>query len=469
MLRTLQLEFHFTKDEILGLYLTHAPFGANIEGVRAAALTWLGKDANELTHAEAALLTVLPQAPSRYRPDRHPQRAARARNKVLDRLARFRIWPASEIEAAKLEPVLPFRFPNPVDAPLAARRLRTLYPREAVIPTFLDHEFQTHIADIMKNHMADLPREQSGAILVVNHKTLAVRAYAGSADFFDPARHGHVDMVRAMRSPGSALKPFVYGLAMDAGLVHSHSLLLDVPRFGKSYDPGNFTHGFSGPVTLARALQDSLNLPAVQVLEAYGPARFHDRLKNGGARFEFSGKPNLSMALGGLGTNLESLVTLYTALARGGIAARPRMCPSDPVHERYLMSPGAAWIIRKILSRPLPGQEDIARLSGDWPVAWKTGTSYGFRDAWALGLKGDFIVGVWMGRPDRSPSPGQYGSITALPLMAQVMESLDAGAAGSNPPHSDPGRYLLAVGPGRSQDQGPGGRCLCPAAQGMDT
>ncbi|MBU0972776.1 MAG: penicillin-binding protein 1C, partial [Proteobacteria bacterium] len=136
------------------------------------------------------------------------------------------------------------------------------------------------------------------------------------------------------------------------------------------------------------------------------------------------GPPNLSIILGGMGTNLESLVTLYTALARNGQAGRPRLNKNDPVRERYLMSPGAAYITRQMLSRPLPGQEGIARLSGELPVAWKTGTSYGFRDAWALGLMGDYVVGIWVGRPDGSPSPGQYGAVTAVPLMAQVIESL---------------------------------------------
>ncbi|MDD9303124.1 MAG: penicillin-binding protein 1C [Desulfobacter sp.] len=436
MLRAVQLEAHLTKDEILGLYLTHAPFGANIQGVRAGAFTWLGKDTAELTRAEAALLAVLPQVPSRYRPDRHPLRAQKARNKVLERLARFNIWSRTQVESARQEPVIPFRFPSPLAAPLAARRLRAQIPGQGVIHSLLDYELQVHLAELVKTYMVSLPPGQSGAVMVVNHKTNGVKAYVGSGDFFSPSCQGHVDMVQAFRSPGSTLKPFIYGLAMDAGLVHSHSMLLDLPRFGKSYDPGNFTRGFAGPVTVTRALRDSLNLPAVQVLEAYGPARFHDRLKNGGDRFKFKGQPNLSMALGGVGTNLESLVILYSALARNGVAARPRLTPSDPVKERYLMSPGAAWIIRKILSRPLPGREGVVRLSGALPVAWKTGTSYGFRDAWAMGIKGDYLVGVWIGRPDGSPSPGQYGAVTAVPLMARVMECLPRSPTKAVPPDS---------------------------------
>ncbi|HCY88136.1 MAG TPA: penicillin-binding protein 1C [Desulfobacteraceae bacterium] len=424
MLRAVQLEFHLSKDDILRLYLTHAPFGANIEGVRAAAWTWLGKDAAELTHAEAALLAVLPQAPSRLRPDRHPERAARARAKVLRRLAGFKIWPEDVVRAAGNEPVIAYRFPNPMAAPLASRRLRFQNSGKPLVRSTLDGEFQLHTAELLRDYSASLPPGQSGAVLVVNHRTMAISAYAGSADFGNRRRLGHVDMIRAFRSPGSTLKPFIYGLAMDEGIIHSHSLLLDVPRFAESYDPGNFTGGFAGPVTAARALQDSLNLPAVQVLEKYGPVRFHDRLKNAGARFRFKGKPNLSMALGGMGTSLESLVTLYSALARQGLASAPRLKETDSLDERYLMSPGAAWITRKLLSRPLPGREGIARLSGDFPVAWKTGTSYGFRDAWAVGIKGDFIVGVWIGRPDGTPSPGQYGAVTAVPLMARVMENL---------------------------------------------
>ncbi len=436
MFRALQLEYHFTKDEILGLYLTHAPFGANIQGIRAACYTWLGKDAKEMTRAEAALMAVLPQAPSRYRPDRHPDRAAKARDKVLDRMARFGIWTADQIRAARQEPVISFRFPTSMTAPLASRRLKAMYPAAEVINTFIDETLQMQISQLLRAYTDRMPPKQSGAVLVVNHKTLEIEAYAGSADFFNSSRLGHVDMIQAFRSPGSTLKPFIYALSMDKGLIHSHSMLLDVPRYKKNYNPGNFTRGFSGPVTVTRALQDSLNLPAVQVLDAYGPGRFHDRLRNAGARFQFKGKPNLSMALGGVGTSLESLVTLYTAIGRGGIAGKPRLCPMEPVQERYLMSPGAAFIIREILSRPFPGRQGVGRLSGALSMAWKTGTSYGFRDAWAMGLKGDYTVGVWIGRPDGSPSPGQYGAITALPLLGQVMESLAVGTDSGQPPES---------------------------------
>ena len=179
MLRALQLERHLDKNEILSLYLTHAPFGANIEGVRAAAYTWLGKDTDALTHAEAALLAVLPQAPSRYRPDRHPERAARARDKVLDRMKKNGVWPEKIVSAARQEPVLPFRFPAPMQAPLAARRLAAAFPDTPLIRTLIDNELQVHVADILKSHVAGLAPKQSGAVLVVEHREMNIRAYAG--------------------------------------------------------------------------------------------------------------------------------------------------------------------------------------------------------------------------------------------------------------------------------------------------
>ncbi|HKJ98172.1 MAG TPA: penicillin-binding protein 1C [Desulfotignum sp.] len=434
LFQALQLEMQFSKKQILGLYLTHAPFGANIEGVWAASRTWLGRDPRDLTHAEAALLAVLPQAPGFLRPDRHSTRASLARNKVLDRMAAFGVWTDDQVLAARQEPVAAFRFQAPMAAPLAARRLVREYPDRTVIRTCLDYDLQVHVASLVKSYVSSFAAHQSGAVLVVDHDTLAVKAYAGSADFLNPRGAGHVDMVTALRSPGSTLKPFVYGMAMDKGLIHSHSLLLDIPRYGQAYQPDNFTGGFLGPVSVAKALDLSLNVPAVQVLAAFGPRTFHDRLTNAGAQLSLSGPPNLSMVLGGVGTNLESLVTLYTGLSRQGISGRPRLTKDAPIQERFLMGPGAAYIIKQLLSRPLPGTEGVSRLAGQVTFAWKTGTSYGFRDAWALGIMGSHTVGVWIGRPDGTPSPGQFGAATALPLLNCVMESLPGSSDRETPP-----------------------------------
>lgn len=434
--RAFQLEAHLSKNEILTLYLNYAPFGSNIEGVQTASFTWLGKKADQLSHAQAALLAVLPQAPSFYRPDRHPERARIARDKVLDRMAEFGVWPPEQVKAAKQEKVTSFRFNQPLNAPILARRLFSSARGRRLLHTTIDYDLQRHLQEMIMDYVFTLGEQQSGAAMVMNHKTLEVVAYVGSSDFTSKPRNGHVDMIRAVRSPGSTLKPFLYGMALDEGIIHSHSLLMDTPRFRKEYTPGNFSRGFSGPVSMTRALRLSLNVPAVQVLEAFGPQTFHDRLVNAGATLYISGRPNLSMVLGGLGTSLESILVLYSALARNGITGMPRMIKNDPVQERYLMSRGAAWIIGRILSQPMPGFEGISRLSGRTPMAWKTGTSYGFRDAWAFGIMGDYVAGVWIGRPDGTPCPGQYGAVTAIPLLQRVFENLPLSDFRKNRPSS---------------------------------
>ncbi len=437
ILRALQLEWHLSKRQILQLYIDLAPFGANIEGVGTASFSWLGKPPKELSHAEAALLAVLPQAPSRLRPDRHPQSARAARDKVLDRMETFNVWDQKIVAAAKQEPVTAGRYLVPVAAPLAARRLKQQFPGRPHIRTTLDYDLQIHVENLVKDYVSPLGEHQSAAVLVVHTPTMETRVYVGSADFSSTPGSGHVDMVRALRSPGSALKPFLYGMALDKGLIHSHSMLLDIPRFQKEYDPGNFTAGFSGPVTAAQALRLSLNVPAVRLLEALGPQEFHDRLVNAGARLSLPGEPNLSIILGGLGTNLESLVTLYTALVKKGIAVGPVLAAESPTGQgRYLLSEGAAWIIRDILAQPIPGFEKISRFADFTPVAWKTGTSYGFRDAWAIGIMGDYVAGVWVGRPDGSPSIGQYGAVTALPLLNRVFDSLPISDFSTPPPET---------------------------------
>jgi penicillin-binding protein 1C len=436
--RALQLERHWCKERILAYYINHAPFGGTIEGVQAAAYAYLGKSAGELSHAEAALLAVLPQAPSRLRPDRAPEKARRARDKVLGRMQSLGIWTPEEVGDARQEVVFAEHHFAALDCPLLARRLRRAAPDRSVLPSTIDAQLQYHLGRLAKQYAFRLPPTNSIAIMVADNHTLGVRAYVGSADFENPERFGHVDMVTAIRSPGSTLKPFLYGLSLDAGLIHSQSLLTDAPRITDDYRPGNFSEGFSGPVSATTALQRSLNVPAVQLLEAYGPQSLADRLRNGGMRIRFpaGGKANLSMILGGVGTSLESLVTGYTALARGGLCGKLRYLQHDPVRERYLLSPGAAWIVRDMLRHPFPGQGMLHLMQNRPSYAWKTGTSYGFRDAWALAVSNDITVGVWIGRPDGTPSPGQYGSATAAPLLMQALEILGIPADGPPRPAS---------------------------------
>ncbi|AXA26911.1 peptidoglycan glycosyltransferase PbpC [Pseudomonas putida] len=424
--RTAQLEWHLSKREILQIYLDRAPFGGTLQGVAAASWAYLGKSPKHLTPAEAALLAVLPQAPSRLRPDRHPERAQRARDKVLQRLADYQVWPEQRIAEAREEPLLLAPRQEPALAPLLARRLNTA-DSPTLIRTTLDASLQRRLEDLLLGWRARLPERTSAAILVVEAQTMAVRAYLGSIDLGDERRFGHVDMVHALRSPGSTLKPFLYGMALDDGLIHSESLLQDVPRRYGDYRPGNFSMGFSGPVSASSALALSLNLPAVQLLEAYGPKRFAAQMRIGGVPLILPplAEPNLSLILGGAGSRLEDLVGGYAALAREGKSAKIRLQPQDPLLERRLLSSGSAWIVRRILSgQARPDRDPHAELVQRPQLAWKTGTSYGFRDAWSVGVGPRYIIGVWIGRPDGTPVPGQFGLASAAPLMLQVHDLL---------------------------------------------
>ncbi|WP_201491645.1 peptidoglycan glycosyltransferase PbpC [Pseudomonas paracarnis] len=424
--RTAQLEWHLSKDEILNLYLNRAPFGGTLQGVAAASWAYLGKSPSQLTHAEAALLAVLPQAPSRLRPDRHPQRAQDARDKVLRRLAEFQVWPQSAVDEALEEPLLLAPRLEPSLAPLLARRLNRP-DSPPLIRTTLDATLQRRLEDLLLGWRARLPEHTSAAILVVEEESMAVRAYLGSVDINDTKRFGHVDMISALRSPGSTLKPFLYGMALDDGLIHSESLLQDVPRRYGDYRPGNFSMGFTGAVPASTALSSSLNLPAVQLLEAYGPKRFAAQMRIGGVPLALPAlaEPNLALILGGAGSRLEDLVSGYSALARDGKSATLRLQPDDALRERPLLSPGAAWIVRRILSgQARPDRDPRAELVQRPVLAWKTGTSYGFRDAWAIGVGPRYLIGVWIGRPDGTPVPGQFGLASAAPLMLQVHDVL---------------------------------------------
>ncbi len=430
--RALQLEWHLSKRDILTLYLNRAPFGGTVEGIGAASWMWLGKSPSQLTKGEAALLAVLPQAPSRLRPDRWPQRAEAARNKVLDRLAEYQVWSAQDVADIKQEAIwLPPR-QTPQMAPLLARRLLSLSPDNKITST-IDVSLQRELESLASAMKTQLPPRTSLALLVVDHQDMKVRGYIGSVSFNDDSRFGHVDMISSVRSPGSVLKPFVYGMALDDGLIHGESLLQDVPRRFGDYRPGNFDSGFHGPVSASEALERSLNLPAVQLLDALGPKTVAARLRNVGLnlRFPAGSEPNLSLVLGGTGARLDDIVAAYSAFARQGNAAQLRWLPNQRLQERPLLSPGAAWIVRRILAGealPSAAIPDIA------PLAWKTGTSYGYRDAWTIGITPRYLIGVWVGRPDATPVAGQFGFASAVPVMNQVNNLL----AGHMPLHGVP-------------------------------
>ncbi len=441
MLRALQLEWRYGKEEILSFYLTLAPYGGNLEGVRAAALAWFGKEPVRLTAAEAALLVALPQSPSRWRPDRFPDRARAARDKVLQRMEQVGVLTRQQMEEARQEPLPSRRRSLPFIAPHLAGRLLSAQPDTMLHRTFIDRGLQQNLETLARQQQSALEPYRSMAVLVVANRDRRVLAYVGASDFFDARRAGQVDMIRAIRSPGSTLKPLIYGFGFDDLLIHPETLIDDAPtRFG-GYSPGNFHHTYAGQLTVREALQQSLNIPAVAVLEQVGPARVAARLREVGLPLYWNAahpQPGLPLVLGGVGMSLEELVTLYVGLANGGEIAPLRFGPADPDEPgRAVLTGAACWYLADILRSAPPPQNVLTPNSLAWPraIAYKTGTSYGFRDAWALGFDPDYTVGVWVGRPDGSPSPGYYGRNTAAPLLFRIFDLLPAPAT---PPTAPP-------------------------------
>jgi penicillin-binding protein 1C len=433
--RALQLEWHLGKDAVLALYLTRAPFGGNLEGVRAASLAWFGKEPLHLTLGEAALLIAIPQSPAATRPDRHPEAAKAARDKILTLLATRGAISERAAEEARAEPIPTTRRPLPFLAPHAALALRETSPSAARIATTLDRDLQIAVEALLRQELPGLAPEATIAALVADHRTGTIRAYVGSADFFDARRQGQVDMARAIRSPGSTLKPFIYAMGIDLGLVHPETVVRDAPtRFG-DYQPENFQRHYMGEVTIRTALQESLNVPAVGVLDAIGPERFAAHLGQAGATLKLAGgeKPGLPIALGGVGTTLGDLVALYAALGNDGKARTLRLAAHEPAaKEARLVGSGAAWHVARILEAAPPPIDAVPRATAGRPldIAYKTGTSYGYRDAWALGYDGRFVVGVWVGRPDGSPSPDRFGRNTAAPLLFKLFDLIPESRSG---------------------------------------
>ncbi|NRA69384.1 MAG: penicillin-binding protein 1C [Gammaproteobacteria bacterium] len=430
MLRAFQLEWRFSKTNILNIYLNIAPFGGPIEGVEAASYVYFDKPALELTPNESALLAVLPQSPSRFRPDRHPVRALNARNKLLRRLATFKVWDSDLIATLIKDPIYADYFPHPKLAPILARRLRKQQP-SAHIKTFIDGDLQEQLENQVRSYVKTLGQHTSAAVMVMHGKTGEVVAYLGSANFDNNARAGHVDMINAVRSPGSTLKPFVYGAAIEQGLIHENSLLQDVPIIKGHYRPTNFSGGFSGPVAVKDALLRSLNLPVLQILNNSSVIALAARLSNGGLDLHWpqGASANQALILGGVGVKLEQLVSAYSALINQGHSVTPRYQPSSPHQKQFMLEPGVAWIIQNILrQQKIPGRisSQLSANGGKLKhIGWKTGTSYGFRDAWVIGFSGPYIIGVWTGRADAQPVSHNSGSVNALPLFLQVAAHFD--------------------------------------------
>ena len=484
--RAVQLERHYGKAAVAEAYFTFAPYGGNVEGVEAASLLWCGKQAHDLSLREAAALSVIPQSPAKRRPKTggNPNLES-AQGRLMARLRVARGEPASELDAAfSLRPVAVPRL-----APHFARKTIIAQPRELTVRTTIDLAKQQTI----ERSIADfLSRERShglrnAAAILVHAPTHEVRAYVGSAGFFDEAICGQVDGVKARRSPGSALKPFIYGLAFDAGLIHPRTLLDDAPRRFASYNPENSDRGFLGPIPAGEALRRSRNVPAVELLARLPGGGLDSFLRDAGVQLARPrGEYGLSLALGGAEVSLEELAMLYAGLAnvaatpssqagardassreRAGVsgirdeASRPPSCGEGAAATAMAsLSPAACWLVLDALRGNEPGAPG--------GLAWKTGTSHGFRDTWACGVMGEWVLCVWVGNFDGKPMPGLFARDTAAPLLFQTVTRLglrakfsarpadvanvelcgDSGAlAGPHCPHRTHGNFIAGVSP----------------------
>lgn len=417
------LERHLDKDEILHLYLQHAPYGGRIEGVRSAAFVWFGKEPSRLSPAEAALLVALPQSPEYRRPDRYPDAARAARDRVLERVGAAR---TTAPPPQKMRPL-------PRLAPHLADALRADDPTAQRFTTTLSSVTQHQMEGLVRTHAAGQAEGVSAALIVVDHTTGAVLARVGAPDYTDAkGALGFVDMTRAKRSPGSTLKPLIYGLAFDRGLAHPETVFADRPtRFGR-YAPQNFDGQFRGDVTARDALTLSLNIPPVSLTEALGPERLMASLRSLGAQPVLpGGQAGLAVALGGVGLSLEDMVRVYAGLAQMGVRVSVADQRKTPGIAHRVMAPRAAWQVGDILRGIAPP----AGARGG--LAYKTGTSYGHRDAWAIGFDGRHVIGVWFGRPDGTPVPGAFGGDHAAPLLFEAFGRLKPSFDPPPPPPAD--------------------------------
>ena len=437
--RALQIERHYDKAEILEAYLNLAPYGGAIEGIGTASYIYFDKPASTLDFGEALALAVIPQNPSARFPV-----TAQGRAKLLAARERLRrAWQAragvneEDPASALLTPVfrapsaLPFRAPHFV---------RDHLPRGtgATLRTTLDWRLQARLEQRIRDHVAGHARQgiHNAAALLLDHRSMEVLALVGSASFFDDAIAGQVNGARARRSPGSTLKPLLYALALDAGLIHPMTLLADAPRRYAGYAPENFDHGFLGPVFARDALVRSRNVPAVSILAQVGVPRFRDWLVEAGVRrLPPAAELGLPLALGAGETSMEELVRLYALLANRGVRGELRTVVDATPRGlgRRLLSAEASFLVLDMLEA-MPRFDDAPlQTRRQAPIAWKTGTSFGFRDAWSVGVAGPYVLAVWVGNFDGAPNPAFVGRRAAAPLFLGIAEGLLADSEPSPP------------------------------------
>ncbi|HPG33286.1 MAG TPA: penicillin-binding protein 1C, partial [Lentimicrobium sp.] len=400
--RAMQLEWHYSKSEILQMYLNLLPFGGNIEGVKSASMIYFGQETGELSLAQVVMLTVIPNNPNALRPGKSYDKLKARRNFWLSKMAEEGLFEKADTDDAIAEPFDRQRFAIPANAPHLSYRLKNVVSGKNGVMTTIQPELQNKVENLVSNHVRLLRSMQitNAAVLVVNNHTLEVEAYVGSAGFYDDLYQGQVDGISALRSPGSTLKPLLYALAFDRGLITPRTVVTDVPSNFNGYRPENYDETYRGKITIEQALALSLNVPAVNLLDRMGNEPFLDALSKSDFKWITRNrqKLGLSVILGGCGTTLQELTALFASFANKGVYHPLKFIKSEIASfSDTLCSQDAAYMLSQILTglkRPdLPQQY---RQSADLPlIAWKTGTSYGRRDGWAIGYNRDYTVGVW--------------------------------------------------------------------------
>ncbi|MFO7657884.1 MAG: penicillin-binding protein 1C [Bacteroidales bacterium] len=430
----LKMEAHLSKDDILRLYLNHAPYGGNIVGYRTAIHRFFGKDPGQLTWGEAAMLAVLPNAPGLITPTANREKLIEKRNNLLVKLRKKGIIDDETLNLAMLEEVPGSILPFNDTAPHLARRLHQMYPDKSIIKTTLDKTIQEKTARFTERHLEYLNQFgiRNGCVLVAETQTGKVKAYVGSQKFYHERSQGQVDGIMAPRSAGSVLKPFLYALTIDEGIILPQTLIKDVPTSFEAFSPTNATGTYDGIVTARDALARSLNVPAVRLLNIYGVYPFYTFLKNAGLTtlFRQADDYGLPLILGGAEVNAWDITILYRGLANGGVFESLQVLDDGQRQKNTataaLISKGACFLTLEMLKElKRPGAEYFWRqYNNQYPIAWKTGTSYGHKDSWAVGVSPEWTIAVWIGNFTGEGNKNLSGAGSAGPLLFQVFNSL---------------------------------------------
>lgn len=442
--QAVRLDLRLDKDTILETYLNSAPYGQNLVGCEAAARRYFGKPAAELTLPEAALLAGLPKAPTALMPLSHPRRALARRNHVLWRMRDEGFISEAERAAAAAAPLGARRHEFPMLSPHLATRLEPLLEGHRRLHTTLDFDTQSMVERIVRETLRYYPDNiTNAAVVVIDVESGSYLARVGSGDFFDTPDGGQVDACRAPRSPGSALKPFIYALAMERNRLYPCESLYDGALDYGRYSPENFDKLFRGLVPASDALQMSLNVPAVTVLERVGAGAFTEMLPRLGVTTVTMAPEHygLGLTLGTCEVRLEELAAAYCAVAALGESRPIRAHELEPVLEpQRVLSRGAAVMLFHMLEQTPPGEfeRELVPAGGAAPrVCWKTGTSNGYRDAWTFMFNRHYVVGVWMGNNNGAASKWLVGSVVALPLATRIFRGLEPRNAPAWPESGD--------------------------------